>query len=178
MEGLVYNSHNGKQPPPEKGEPMRASPEDQQVYTQVMKNAMSVIYDEKIMPQMLRAIRGDGTNPVQGLGQAVAAVLTKLEAAATQAGQPISNEVKAGAAKEMVEILAELAGPKGADLYEFSQEEMKAAFFAASNTYNAAAGGAGGQAAGQAAGQQPGQPGQAQPEQRGLMPQAQPQGMM
>lgn len=182
MEGLIHNSATGSKPPETGSESMaggqpgssqgKPSAADQETYKRVIANAERLIYDEKIMPQLMRAIEGDGTNPSQGLGQATAAVLTKIEAAAQQAGEQISQPVRAAAAKRIIEMMAELVGKKGAGVYDFSQEEMIAAFYTASNAYNAAAAaGGGGQPNGQPPeGGQPVAPPMDQGGRRGLMP--------
>lgn len=109
---------------------------EQQSYTALVANGMSMIYQDKVMPQILQMIGQEGGNPVDGLVNAVSLVMVRLEDSAAQSGQQFSPKVKTAAAKELIELIAELAGPKGANLHEFSKEEQMMALELASNAYD------------------------------------------
>lgn len=135
----------------------KPGPDEQRAYEQFVGNAMQIVYSEQAMPRILQAISAARQqNPVEGLANAVAMVMTRLEDSAAQSGAEVSQDVRAAAAKEIVEQIAELAGPKGADIHEFTQEELGEAYWAASNLYNNAR-----------AAQQQGQQGQQGQQQRG-----------
>ena len=135
----------------------KVSPQEQEQYDKVVSKGMELIYNQKVMPQLVQSIQGDG-NPVEGLANVVSMVMLRLDDASAQAGEQMSPGVRAHAAKELLEQVAELAGPKGADVHEFSRQELEAAYQMASGLYDMARSGGAGSGAAPPVGQPPGQP--------------------
>lgn len=148
MAGLMTNREDNRQPM--NGQPMDESvgkPEGQapgggdgqKAYEAFVGNGMKIAYSPQVMPQLVEKIKGDG-NPVEGLANAVAIIVGRLDDAATKAGKPVDQQVRAWGAKELLEQMAELVGPDGAGVHEFTQEEMAQAYEAASELFNASKG--------------------------------------
>jgi len=123
-----------QQQAPVGGAPAAAGGDDQAAYNSLVGNAANVLYNPDVMPGILRAVQM-APNPVEGMAAAIANVLTRLEDSAAEAGQEFSPKVRAGASKEIAEMIAELAGPKGAGIHEYTQEELGNAFQMASANY-------------------------------------------
>jgi hypothetical protein len=102
------------------------------MYDTFVTNGMTMLYDEKTMPQVLETIKGDD-NPVEGLANAVAMIVLRLDDSAEQAGQQISGDVKFHGATELLEQMAELAEEAG--IHEFGEEDMEAALYQAMDIY-------------------------------------------
>lgn len=134
-----------------------ASQPEQAAYNEFVRNAMKIIYNRDMIPKILQGIRSD--NPVQGLANVVGLVMKRVDDAATKAGRQMTPKVRAAAAKEVLEMVAELAGQQGAGIHDFTKEELGAAYQMASQIFN----GAGGQAAPQEQQQQQQGPPQTQP---------------
>lgn len=112
------------------------SPEGQQQYDAVVTRGMQLLYSEQAMPKVLQAI--SQPNPMAGLGTVVGMLMKRLDDAATKAGQQVDPNVRAKAAKELLEQIAELAGPKGADIHKFTRRELETAYEIASSAYGRA----------------------------------------
>lgn len=113
-------------------EASNVSPEEQAEYDAFVTNGMQLIYNEQLMPQLLERIEGGG-NPIEGLANAAALVVMRLEDSAEGQGQAISNDVKFHGGTELMEQLAELA--EAAGIHEYSEEEVESAFYLALDTY-------------------------------------------
>lgn len=111
------------------------SPEEQAEYDEFVTNGMKLIYSENTMDQVLQTIESDG-DPVQGLGNAVATVIMRLEDSAEKGGREISGDVKLNAATELLEQMADLA--KEAGIHDFSEQELEAALYRGLDTYREA----------------------------------------
>ena len=156
MAGLMQN------PQPPQGMGPQDQGGDQQGYEAIVRNAASMLYHPDVMPGVLKSLQ-QAPNPVEGLASAISAVMTRVEDAAETSGQQFPANVRAAAAKEIGEMIAELAGPNGAAIHEFTQEEFGNAFQLASVNYGMAHGP---QGRGQA--QQSENPPPEQPQPRGL----------
>lgn len=107
-------------------------PDEQQAYDTFVGNGMELLYNENVMPKLLESIRS-AEDPAEGLGNAVATLVMRLDDSASKAGQEISGDVKLHAAKELLEQMAEVAEEAG--VHEYSEEEMESAFYSALDTY-------------------------------------------
>jgi len=117
------------------GEP-NVTPEEQELYDQVVDNAYQIIYDPKTTENLLSRISQSG-NPVEGLASVAFMVVTTLENSADQAGMPIPQDVLFHAGIEILEEIAEFAEEKG--VHSFSDEEIEQALFSALDMYGAQA---------------------------------------
>ena len=137
MAGLL--SQQGQQPkkPVDSGgkdEAANVTPEEQQQYDQFVTNGMQMLDDEKALPQILESIRGDG-NPVEGLANALVALVMRLEDSAEEQGQKISGDVMLHGGTELLEQMVEIAEKAG--VHEFDEKEMESALYLALDTYRA-----------------------------------------
>lgn len=168
----------GAAPPPaagKNGDQQPASPEEQRAYDKFVANGMQMMYSPKVMPKLLQLIATD-SDPVRGLARALAMVVLRLDDGARQSGVELSLDVKGHGGVELAQRLAELAGPEGAGVHEYTPEEMTKAVRLSAAIYQATrqeqGGGQGAPAGAQpgAAGPPAGQP----PPQAGAMPQGMP----
>ena len=124
----------GYQGAPE-GQP-NVTPEEQQLYDQIVDNAYQIIYDPKTTDNLLSRITQSG-NPIEGLASVAFMVVSTLEESAKKAGQPIPQDVLFHAGTEILEELADLALEEG--VHDFKEEEIEGAFFSAMDMYGAQA---------------------------------------
>lgn len=108
------------------------TPEEQQQYDLFVTNGMQVLDDEKALPQVIEAIRGDGS-PVEGLANALVTLVMRLEDSAAEQGQKISGDVMMHGATELLEQMVDLAEKAG--VHEFDEKEMESALYLAMDTY-------------------------------------------
>lgn len=120
---------------PNAEEGTNVSPEDQRQYDRFVTNGMKLIYDPKAMPQLLQTIAGGG-NPVQGIANALATVVMRLEDSAGKQGQQIDGDVELHGATELMEQMIELAETAG--IHEYTPEEIESAYYLAIDTYRVA----------------------------------------
>lgn len=147
MAGLLNKATDGNAPRPEMPaggqglmqgsdapdeEQPNVSPEEQKMYDVFVENGMQLLYDEKVMPQILQSIQAT-EDPAEGLGNATATLIIRLDDSAQKAGQEVSGDVKLHAAKELLEQMAELAEEAG--VHEYSEGEMESAFYFALDAY-------------------------------------------
>lgn len=136
------------QPQPGADEQSNVSPEEQAIYDTVMKQAGKLIYGEgKVMPEIIESLKpgdaqptGDeqadaakGNPAVLSLANTATQIVSKLDASAKEAGQPIPDEVLYHAGSEVVSMLAEVA--EAAKLHDYSEEEINGAFLQAVDNY-------------------------------------------
>lgn len=124
------------------------SPEEQAIYDQFVEKAFSVIYDQKTLPGILDALKGDG-NPMEGLANTAVNVVVRVQDSAEGAGQKIPGEVIHQAGKEIIEDLSRLATEAG--IHAFTKEEVEGAWFQSMDLYRERKGRDGGEEAGQIA---------------------------
>lgn len=108
------------------------SEQEQQQYDEFVTNGMTMAYDEKMMPQIITTMEGDG-NPVEGLGNVVAMIVMRLEDSAKQSGIEISGDVMYHGAVELIEQLAELGEEAG--VATFKEEDLESALYIALDIY-------------------------------------------
>ncbi len=106
------------------------SAEEQTEYNQVVNNAYNLLYEN--MPALLKSIAGGG-DPVTGIAQAVANVMSRLVNSAAQAGKKFSGGVILHAGIEVLEDLADLAKDAGID--DLTDEELESATYLAAEMY-------------------------------------------
>jgi hypothetical protein len=100
----------------------QATPEQQAQYDKFVENGMRLIYDKKGLPQILKALDGDG-DPVSGLATVVGAATMRLAQSAQKAGKPLPPEVILYGAGELMEQLADFSDKSGG--HKYSDEELK-----------------------------------------------------
>lgn len=122
----------GRQQEPSQEQQPNVTKEEQQAYNQFVANGMMLIYDEKSMPATLQMIQGDG-NPIEGLGNALANVVMRIEDSAKDKGVEMDPDVMYHGASELLEQMVELAEQSG--VAEFSEEQMESAFYYALDRY-------------------------------------------
>lgn len=140
MAGLMTaTSAQAAQPPPQRGlmpppgeAQANVSPEEQKLYEMTVRNALTLVYDEKAMPSILQSLQGGG-NPVAGLADTAAMVMARVEESAAEAGQQLSGDILLHAGTEVLEDLANLAREAG--VYEFSEEDTESALYQAMDRY-------------------------------------------
>jgi hypothetical protein len=108
------------------------TPEEQAIYDQFVDNALSAIYDDKSLPQIIESLKGDG-NPVDGLANTAVTVVIRVQDSAEQAGQNMPPDVVFHAGSEILEDLAGLAEKAG--IHQFTPEELEGAMFQAMDIY-------------------------------------------
>lgn len=113
-------------------EETNVSPEEQAEYDQFVTNGMKLMYSEETMPQVLKAIEGDG-DPIEGLGTALATLVLRLEESAAENGREISGDVKINAATELLEQMADLAAAAG--IHDYSPEDLESALLRGLDVY-------------------------------------------
>ncbi len=104
-----------------------ASPEEQAMYDKLVANAFNVIYDQKTLPIILRALQQD--DPIQALAQPAVVVISRVLTSADQNKTKFSGNVILHAAKEIVEDLAELSREAGIHDYTNDMDALEGAFF-------------------------------------------------
>jgi len=117
------------------------SPEEQAEYEQFVNNAYSFMYEGgKVKPEIIQALDVKATDdpnapnaPQMALANAAVQVVSKLDASARQAGQPVSDDVLYHGAVAVIEDLAEIA--RNANIKDFSEEEMGGALMNAIDMY-------------------------------------------
>ncbi len=113
------------------GQP-NVTPEEQGQYDNFMNNALTLVYDDKMFPQIIARIKA-GPDPTEALAAITATTVMRLEDSAKQAGKPISPDVlyKGG-----VEILEDLAGTaEKAGAHTFTKDELESATYQALDLY-------------------------------------------
>lgn len=109
-----------------------ASPEEQAQYDQFVKNAMTMIYDDKMTPQILQSLEGGG-NPMQGLARTTAMIVFRVEQDAETNGQKLGDGVAFNAGLEIGEDLADLQRTAG--IADLSDEQMEQATYMSMDEY-------------------------------------------
>lgn len=110
---------------PEMEEESNVSPEEQEVYDQVVGNALKLISDPKTRSGILDTLKGDG-NPREGLAMAAATVAKRVMDSASQNGVKVPGDVMLPAGQEIVEALAEVQANAG--IADLSEDEIEGAF--------------------------------------------------
>lgn len=109
-----------------------ASPEEQAQYDQFVKNAMTMIYDDKMTPQILQNLEGGG-NPMQGLARTTAMIVHRIEGDAERQGKELADGVVFNAGIEIGEDLADLQRTAG--IADLSDDQMEQATYMAMDEY-------------------------------------------
>jgi len=141
MAGLMGN----EAAPPAGGQPpagpteleTNVSPEEQEQYDQFVTNAMTVMNDKKGLEMILKAIES-GESPVNGLANAVASIVMRVEDSARKSGQKVSGDVLLHGGAEILEQAADIAEQAGG--HAFTAEELEKATYIAMDLYREARG--------------------------------------
>lgn len=147
MNGLGAGMDAAQQPQPEqqqapeqqeRGEP--ASPEEQAIYEQVMRNAAKVIApagegEPTISESVLKSLKGSD-NPVMNLATTASMLVRTLMKSAQANGMQIPNDVLFHAGADIVGLLAEVADV--AKIHQYSDEDVERAFYLGLDMYRQA----------------------------------------
>jgi len=121
------------------------SPEEQEQYTRFEDNYLRLIYDgDQVRPELLEALQNETEAPPELEGQAppphilalanVAVQITgRIDDAAREAGEPITDDVLFHGGKAVIEELATVA--EAANIRDYSEEEMAGALTLAVDMY-------------------------------------------
>lgn len=111
-----------------------ATPEEQAMYDQVVKNAMRVISPDgdTIAPEIEESLSAS-ENPVLNLAMTTVSIVSGLVASATKAGQKIPGDILMPAGAEVLELLVEEA--EALKLHDYSEEDMERAWYLAVDMY-------------------------------------------
>src|SRR5690625_2194710 len=90
---------------PDEEEP-NVSPAEQAQYDHFVEHALSLIYDERSLPQVIRSLGGHG-DPIEGLATTAIMVITRLEDIAGGHGA-IDGDILFHGGVEIIEDLADL----------------------------------------------------------------------
>lgn len=111
-----------------------ATPEEQAMYDQVVKNAMRVISPDgdTIAPEIKESLSAS-ENPVLNLAMTTVSIVSGLVTSAMQAGQKIPGDILMPAGAEVLELLVEEA--EALKLHDYSEEDMERAWYLAVDMY-------------------------------------------
>ena len=112
------------------GQMTNASPEEQEQYNMFVSQAFNLIYDEKMMPQIIEMLKGEG-DPIEGLARAASMVISRIRRSAIEGGVDLSGDVLLHAGTEILEDLADLS--REAEIKDYTQDPdaLEAAYFRA-----------------------------------------------
>lgn len=99
-----------------------ASVQQQAQYDQFVKNGMRLIYADKGIAKMVKALDGNG-DPKAGLANTVTAITLRLAESAKKAGKPLPPEVVLYGAGELLEQLADFSEQSGG--YAYKEPELR-----------------------------------------------------
>lgn len=127
----------------ESGEESNVSPEEQQIYDQVMDKASQLIYgDGKVMPEILESLKPAqepaqdpaGGNPaVLALANTATQIIQKLDTSSREQNVTIPDDVLYHAGTEIIELLAEVAEKAG--FHDYSEDELNGALVQTVDNY-------------------------------------------
>ncbi len=124
MPGLLNNAQASGMDNVDMQAPRQAASEQEQgFYKRFVENGMKLIHSEKDMDALLNLI--DSGNPVEGLGNAVVSVLTRVVDTAKAKGVEVPREAIMQGGSEFLAEMAELA--EAADIHAFEKDELSAA---------------------------------------------------
>lgn len=123
-------------------EPRQASPEQQEVYDQFVAQAMTLMYDQEMLPRLLELLTGGG-DPVDGLAHAAALITARVATSAEQNGVPISGDIVFNAGTEIVNQLADLSDAAQIGNFAEDHDMLEAAYFRALDEFRTLMQGAG-----------------------------------
>ena len=122
-----------------------ASPEEQAVYEQFVKNGMEVIYpageEGQVSPKILESLKAGG-DPVQSLAATTVELVVQLETSAEASGAEwakntdLVSDISLGAGQEFMGQLAEIAETAG--IHTYTPDEVNAAAIDAMQQYGEA----------------------------------------
>lgn len=123
---------NGLLEGPQDGEDeSNVTPEEQAQYERFVGNGMNLIYDEKVMPGLIKRMSVGG-DPVEALASVTSQVLLKVMQSAAKAGKPITDDaLLLQGGLELLELLAELA--QVAKIHSYTDQEKEAAGYRAAD---------------------------------------------
>lgn len=119
---------DGEQTPQAEGETPNATPEEQAQYNKFVDNALSLIYDKKSLPVILKNLAGGG-DPVQGLATTTVSIVSRLNDSARQKGVEISADVLLHGGIEILQDLADTSEKAG--IHKFTPDEVQSATYKA-----------------------------------------------
>ena len=116
------------------GQQPNVSPEEQAAYDRFVDNAYATIYDDKVLPMILKRLaKGAEVDPIASLATVTVQVIDRLEGSATQQGQAIGPDVLMHGGAEILEDLANLSEKAG--IHAFTDDELETALYKAMDLY-------------------------------------------
>lgn len=109
-----------------------ASEEEQGIYDTFVSMAMIALYDERMMPQLVRLLKS-ANDPVQAVAEIAASVAMRVYTKAQEDGAEIPGDVLLHAGREIVGLVIELAERAG--IQPLTPEQAEEAFYAAADIF-------------------------------------------
>jgi hypothetical protein len=110
-----------------------ATPEEQQLYNEVVTRAKKLVFDEQkqeVRPAIVKMLK-EGDDPVQALGQAAGTVFFRVLQSATKAGIEIPPSVEVAAAEEVFSDVAQIASTVTGTDFMADDQQYEGAFYVA-----------------------------------------------
>lgn len=101
---------------------------EQQEYDLFMDRAFQLMYDEKVLPNLLERMKQSG-NPVEGLASTTVHIVRRLVDSARRQGKQIDPAVLLHGGSDVLADLAMVAGKAG--VHDYTDEEIENAAYAA-----------------------------------------------
>jgi hypothetical protein len=121
------------QPTPEGGAMggmQQATPEEQAQYDQIVGSAFNMVYDDKMLPKIVKTLEGGG-DPKAGLARAASLVVLKIVESAEKSGKQLAPDVLFHAGTEIFEDLANLSSEAGIHNFAENPDDLEGAYFLA-----------------------------------------------
>jgi hypothetical protein len=96
-----------------------AGPEEQEQYDMYVAQAYNLIYDEKMMPQVVEMLKGE-SDPAEGLARAASMIISRVRLQPSRGGMELSGDVLPHAGTEVLEDLAGLS--RQPEIKDFTQD--------------------------------------------------------
>lgn len=110
-----------------------ATPEEQQMYNEVVTRAKRLIFDEEkqeVRPSLVKMLK-EGDDPVQALGRAAGTIFFRVVQSAAKAGIQIPPSVEMGAAEEVFSDVAQVASTVTGTDFMSDDQKYEGAFYVA-----------------------------------------------
>ena len=130
MAGLMPQAPVADPPVTEMPESEPATPEEQAQYNELVGRALLFVYDKKMLPRLVDTMRAD-EDPIEGLANVGALVLSRINTALVQAGKDFDGAIKLNAAAEVFDNLADVATAARVHDFDTDVKGREAAFLRA-----------------------------------------------
>jgi hypothetical protein len=118
----------GLMTPPETALVNAAPKEKQDLYNEVVARGVMFMFDRKVMPSLVEAMR-EAPTPEDGIADASLMVFSRMKAAMKQANRELPGDVEFHAGAELFENLADMATAAGIKDFQKDEEALQRAFF-------------------------------------------------